>query len=151
MGTFAADIAELEKLGGVLHGLADEAAQLSVGPPTGGASGANDSFGSWFNNYSMPSEPLPFTPMFGDPSTFGDQPAGSSSSVLSSYLEASSISSELIDGVLVPSLTERLGETGDIMVNVAEQFRSRDEQSAADLATTYTDATGDWNTQDSIA
>ncbi|OYD67497.1 hypothetical protein [Rhodococcus sp. OK302] len=144
MGTFAADIAELEKLGGVLHGLADEAAQLSVGPPAGGASGVNGSFGSWFNSNSMPSEPLPFTPMFGDPS------AGSSSSVLSSYLEASSISSELIDGVLVPSLTERLGEAGDIMVNVAEQFRSRDEQSAADLATTYTSATGDWNTQDSI-
>lgn len=35
MGTFAADIAELKSLGGVLHGLADEAGRLSVGPSAG--------------------------------------------------------------------------------------------------------------------
>ncbi|MDI9917195.1 hypothetical protein [Rhodococcus sp. IEGM 1379] len=114
MGTFTADVEELVMLGGVLHGLADEAGLLRVGPSAG-----------------------PYMSGAGG--------------VLQSLLEAASISSDLVEGALVPALKERLGETGDIMVNVAEKFRSRDEQAATDLATTYTNATGTWNAQDPTA
>lgn len=139
MGTFAADVEELLTLGGVLHGLAEEAAALSVGPS------ADVPSNSFFSPLSIPTR------------GFSNSPSGTwspplaTSSVLSSFVEASSISRELIDGALVSSLKERLGETGDIMVNVAEQFRNRDEQSATELATTYTNATGDWNAQDATA
>lgn len=134
MGTFAADIAELKSLGGVLHGLADEAGRLSVGPSAGAPPATGGTFA-----------PMATGPLLGN-SSFS--PANT---VLTSFLEASAISHELVEGLLVPSLRERLGETGDIMTNVAEKFRSRDEQSAAELATTYTDATGAWVAQEPTA
>ncbi|MGC0366837.1 hypothetical protein ABH922_004821 [Rhodococcus sp. 27YEA15] len=65
--------------------------------------------------------------------------------MLSSVLEASSISGDLIEGTLVPGLQERLSETGEVMIHLAHQFRDRDEQSAAEMARAFTEASGDWN------
>ena len=62
-------------------------------------------------------------------------------------LEASEIARDVVDSALVSALKERLSETGEIMVNVANQFRNGDDDGDV-LATamdTYTDATGDWN------
>lgn len=134
MGTFAADIAELKRLGGVLHALADEAGRLSVGPSAGAPPVTGGTF--------VPMTPAPL---------LANPPFVPVNTVLTSFLEASAISHELVEGVLVPSLQERLGETGDIMINVAEKFRSRDERSAAELAATYTDATGAWVAQEPTA
>jgi hypothetical protein len=61
-------------------------------------------------------------------------------------LEASSIAHDLVDTVLVSSVKNRLSETGQIMVDVANEYRKAD-QAKTDLsvvATTYTNATGDW-------
>ncbi|WP_020106425.1 hypothetical protein [Nocardia sp. 348MFTsu5.1] len=113
MGTFQTDVDELERLGGVLHGLAAEAGALRVGPAAG-----------------------PFLSVQGG--------------ILASVAEASSISGDLVDEALVPALDERLGETGDVMINVAKEFRTSDEQSAADLAATFTAATGDWNPEEPV-
>ena len=113
MGTFQTDVDELERLGGVLHGLAAEAGALRVGSAAG-----------------------PFLSVQGG--------------ILASVAEASSISGELVDEALVPALDERLGETGDVMINVAKEFRTLDEQSAADLAATFTAATGDWNPEEPV-
>lgn len=61
-------------------------------------------------------------------------------------LEASSIAHDLVDTVLVSSVKNRLSETGQIMVDVANEYHKAD-QAKTDLgtvATTYTNATGDW-------
>ncbi|MGF7120147.1 hypothetical protein J2X34_000545 [Rhodococcus sp. BE178] len=64
---------------------------------------------------------------------------------MSSVLEASSISADLVDGALVAALAERLGETGDVMRYVAAQYRNQETANAEQLVRTYLDATGDWD------
>jgi LysM repeat protein len=61
-----------------------------------------------------------------------------------SVLEASEIARDLVDSTLVSALKERLSETGEIMVNVANQFRNADDEVLEVAMETYTDATGDW-------
>lgn len=70
-----------------------------------------------------------------------------SGGVLTSVLEASSISGELIDSALTAAIVERLSETGEIMVSVAAQYRATDAASASAVAAAYTDATGEWTPQ----
>lgn len=60
-------------------------------------------------------------------------------------LEASSISHDLIDSTLVAAVKERLSETGEIMINTANQFRNGDEEALEVATSIYTDATGDWD------
>ncbi|MFD1812103.1 hypothetical protein [Rhodococcus gannanensis] len=67
--------------------------------------------------------------------------------VMPSVLEASSISADLIDGTLVPALAERLGETGEVMGRIADEYRDADDAAAAGLAAAYTSATGDWSAE----
>lgn len=63
-----------------------------------------------------------------------------------SVTEAMSISSQLVDATLVDALRERLSETGEIMMNVAAQFRQAEDAGAdAEVASTLTDATGAWD------
>jgi hypothetical protein len=59
-------------------------------------------------------------------------------------LEASEIARDIVDSALVSALKERLSETGEIMVNVADQFRNADEEALEVAMETYTEATGDW-------
>ena len=68
--------------------------------------------------------------------------------MMPSVLEASSISVDLVDGALVAAIEERLGETGEIMTNVAEQYRNQDASNADALAATYTAATGEWSAEE---
>lgn len=58
--------------------------------------------------------------------------------------EALDIASDLVDTTLLAALKERLSETGEIMVNVANQFRNADEEALEVAMETYTEATGDW-------
>ena len=60
-------------------------------------------------------------------------------------LEACSIANDLVDTTLVAAVKERLSETGEIMVNVANQFRNGDDEALEVAMTTYSDATGDWD------
>jgi hypothetical protein len=60
-------------------------------------------------------------------------------------LEASSIANDLVDSALVAAVKERLSETGEIMVNVANQFRNGDDEALEVAMATYTDATGGWD------
>ena len=60
-------------------------------------------------------------------------------------LEASSIARDLVDTTLVAAVKERLSETGQIMINVASQFRNGDDEALEVAMNTYTDATGDWD------
>jgi hypothetical protein len=46
---------------------------------------------------------------------------------------------------LVAAVKERLSETGEIMVNVANQFRNGDDEALEVAMNTYTDATGGWD------
>ena len=59
-------------------------------------------------------------------------------------LEASEIARDLVDSALVAALEERLSETGEIMVNVANQFRNAEDEALEVAMQTYTNATGDW-------
>jgi hypothetical protein len=60
-------------------------------------------------------------------------------------LEASSIANDLVDSALVAAVKERLSETGEVMVNVASQFRNGDDEALEVAMATYTDATGGWD------
>jgi nucleoid-associated protein YgaU len=59
-------------------------------------------------------------------------------------LEASEIARDIVDSALVSALEERLSETGEVMVNVANQFRNAEDQALEAAANSYTNATGDW-------
>jgi hypothetical protein len=67
-------------------------------------------------------------------------------STMQSVNEAIDISTVIVAGSLIPTITERLSETGEVMTNVAAQFKGQDDSSAEQLATIYTNATGDWST-----
>lgn len=73
------------------------------------------------------------------------QTAGGSSS-MQSISEATSIDGEIIGGALIPTIEERLGETGEIMVAVAKQYQDRDGANSQMIADTFSAATGDWKT-----
>lgn len=73
------------------------------------------------------------------------QTAGGSSS-MQSISEATSIDSDIIDGSLVPTIEERLGETGEIAVAVAKQYQDRDGANSQMIADTFSAAAGDWKT-----
>ncbi|HEY9305277.1 MAG TPA: hypothetical protein VIO95_13385 [Mycobacterium sp.] len=62
-------------------------------------------------------------------------------------LEASSIAHDLVDTTLVTTVKDRLSETGQIMVDVANQYRSADEATTklTTVMTTYSNATGTWD------
>lgn len=62
----------------------------------------------------------------------------------SAVIEASDIAGEIVDTALVSALKERLSETAEIMVNVANQFRNADAEALEVAMDIYTDATGDW-------
>ena len=108
MGTLKADLEQLEKLSQVLHGLANEAGALKVGPAAG---------------------------------PFVSTPDG----IMPSVSAAAVISGDLVNRALVPAIKERLGETGDVMVNVAKEFKNQDEASAQQITDIYSRATGDWS------
>ncbi|MFD9660810.1 hypothetical protein ACFWAY_04170 [Rhodococcus sp. NPDC059968] len=65
--------------------------------------------------------------------------------MMSSVIEAAGISADLVDAALVPAIKERLGETGDVMIHVAQEYRSQDESSADRFVAAYTNATGNWS------
>ncbi|MGV9611365.1 hypothetical protein [Nocardia xishanensis] len=54
------------------------------------------------------------------------------------------LESEQLLGVLIPTVKERLGETGDVMANVARQYKDADETNAANILDLYRKSTGDW-------
>ncbi|MEV4237992.1 hypothetical protein AB0J47_22760 [Nocardia sp. NPDC049737] len=54
------------------------------------------------------------------------------------------LESEQLLGVLIPTLKERLSETGDVMANVAQQFKDADESNAGNIMDLYRKSTGDW-------
>jgi hypothetical protein len=58
--------------------------------------------------------------------------------------EAVDIAQDLVDTTLLAALKERLSETGEIMVNVANQYRTADDEALEVATQTYTEATGDW-------
>ena len=62
-------------------------------------------------------------------------------------LEASSIASDLVDTAMVTAVKNRLSETGDLMVDVANQYRNADEATTSldTVMATYTKATGTWD------
>ena len=47
----------------------------------------------------------------------------------------------------VPALAERLGETGEVMGRIADEYRDADDAAATGLAAAYTSATGDWSAE----
>jgi hypothetical protein len=56
--------------------------------------------------------------------------------------------SHVINELCLPGVKERLGETGEICVNLAGEYQSQDEQSIISFDTVmkqYTNATGDWD------
>jgi hypothetical protein len=69
-----------------------------------------------------------------------------SASTMRSVIEANDISAVIVAGSLLPTITERLGETGESMTAVAIRFQGQEDSHAQKLATTSTNATGDWNT-----
>ena len=67
-------------------------------------------------------------------------------------VEAASIAHDLVDSVLVSAVKERLSETGEIMVNVGNEYREADEAKVSEgtVATIYSHATGDWDVPEAL-
>lgn len=61
--------------------------------------------------------------------------------------EAISINVDVVNSLLVASIKERLSETGDVMQNVANEYREADEATVSldTVMTIYGNATGDWD------
>lgn len=70
---------------------------------------------------------------------------GGEGGIMTSVVEASSLTGDLIDTLLVEAIVERLSETGEIMGHVADEYKNQDDDSAQALAAQYTAATGEWN------
>jgi hypothetical protein len=60
---------------------------------------------------------------------------------------AGQITRDLIAGTLISTAKQRLSETGDIMADVAKQFKNQDDKAADALTALYTSATGDWTVE----
>ncbi|MBF6331849.1 hypothetical protein [Nocardia transvalensis] len=60
---------------------------------------------------------------------------------------AAQITRDLIQGALIPTAKERLSETGDVMTNVAKQFKDKDDSAADALVQVYSSATGNWTVE----
>lgn len=67
-----------------------------------------------------------------------------SNSVLVSVTAGEQITTDLLMKTLLPTITERLGETGDVMANVARQYKDTDDSNADQIMDVYRQATGDW-------
>lgn len=114
----------LAGLGATLQSLANEAAALRTGPSAGGylsmLGGMEPAAGGYL---SVPG---------------GMEPA---------VLEASSIAHDLVDTTLVTTVKDRLSETGQIIVDVANQYRDADEDRIGldAVMARYSKATGAWH------
>ena len=63
--------------------------------------------------------------------------------MLSSVTEASNMAVG-VHNTLIPAVSSRLDEIGDLMHAVTIQFRNADEADGPKLASTYTRSSGDW-------
>jgi hypothetical protein len=62
-------------------------------------------------------------------------------------LEAFSIANDLVDSVLVTTVKDRLSQTGQLMLDVANQYSNADEASSSlnNVMSSYANATGNWD------
>ncbi|WP_062989887.1 hypothetical protein [Nocardia anaemiae] len=67
------------------------------------------------------------------------------SPVLVSVTVGEQITTDLLMHTLLPTVKERLGETGDVMANVAREYKNADDNNADQIMNIYRQATGDWN------
>ena len=73
------------------------------------------------------------------------QPGAATATSMQSLTEARSILDEVIRGSLIPTVAERLSETGEVMANVAKEYRGRDEANSQMLGKALSDATSAWS------
>jgi hypothetical protein len=75
-----------------------------------------------------------------------NRPAGvHTDPVLVSVKVGEEITKDLLMNTLLPTVKERLDETGDVMTNVARQYKNTDDSNADKIMNEYRQATGDWN------
>ena len=120
MGSLQVDVDALAGLSKTLHQLAGAAGGEKVGAAAG-----------------------PF--IVPESGTLIPQTAGSDD-VMSSVLAAADVCHNLIEKDLIPAIRERLKTTGDVMNDVAREYRGQDEKSA-EMISAYRNALGDWKVQ----
>jgi hypothetical protein len=64
--------------------------------------------------------------------------------VMPSVRTAIEISNQIVDSSLIPAIKERLTETGEVMVNIATEYKDQDERNAELMVSAYRNAIGDW-------
>jgi hypothetical protein len=75
---------------------------------------------------------------------FGPSMMSTDSAALKTVGAMNHIQYDVLNTTLIPSCSERLSETGDIMINVADKFKNADESMVLQVADTLTKATGNW-------
>jgi hypothetical protein len=75
---------------------------------------------------------------------FGPSMMSTDSAALKTVGAMNHIQYDVLNTTLIPSCSERLSETGDIMINVADKFKNADESKLLDVASTFSKATGNW-------
>lgn len=68
--------------------------------------------------------------------------------VLPAVTAAADFCHQLVEGALIPTITERLHGTGDVMIDIAEAYKSRDDSTADAMVSAYTNALGEWSAQE---
>lgn len=75
---------------------------------------------------------------------FGPMMMGTDSAALKSVGAMQNIQYNVLNTTLIPTCSERLSETGDIMINIADKFQNGDESKLLDIVNTFNKATGTW-------
>lgn len=75
---------------------------------------------------------------------FGPMMMGTDSAALKSVGAMQTIQYDVLNTTLIPTCSERLSETGDIMINIADSFQQGDESQTMDVVHTFNAATGTW-------
>ncbi|KWX23506.1 hypothetical protein [Mycolicibacterium wolinskyi] len=75
---------------------------------------------------------------------FGPMMMGTDSAALKSVGAMQNIQYNVLNTTLIPTCSERLSETGDIMINIADKFQNGDESKLLDVVNTFNKATGTW-------
>ncbi len=73
------------------------------------------------------------------------QAGANGSTSMKSLTEARSILDEVIRGSFIPTVAERLSETGEVMTHVAKEYLGRDKANSQMLGSAFTAATSSWS------
>lgn len=75
---------------------------------------------------------------------FGPMMMGTDSAALKSVGAMQNIQYNVLNTTLIPTCSERLSETGEVMINCADKYQNADETKILDVVNMFNKGTGTW-------